>query len=452
MKLAAAALLGLVPVLAATGALAQTGKGTATALPKLPPASGSAAPGAGSAAATAGAPGAGAPGAGAGSASPGVTLSGAAAPSASWEARYAAAGRAMLEGHFDSAIVEYTDLVRTAPTPVARTAALGQLGIASAHASGSSLAAPPAGAVVSTLPLPPKTPDPERRSTDEIVSLYVFGAQGYGIVTGLMAAVLADSGSATLLGLGIAGASAGAIAFADLHHAFRYGAAEAVTSGFLVGTAAGLGFGLWDGNHIYGVDSSYGVYSRSLSASHPARRAVAWTFTMSSAGIVSGAVAAAIFRTTPGRSHWVAATALTTGLVAGGIAGGATTSSDYTDRDPLSSFALGGAIGSLGGAAVGVLTASVVSPRISRVRYVDLAWLSGGIFALGACTQCNTEERFGALAAGTGGGFLAGMLITLGMSKEPLPKRPTSDESQAAILPYAAPTAGGVQVGLGGLF
>ncbi len=390
-------------------------------------------------------------------------------PAGDWQSRYDAAGRRMTAGDFLTAIQEYSALAATAPNETARNLALEQLRIASDYAAKNTQSVPPSGALpppTSGAPsegpppgyggwvAPPKRePDRTRRTTDELVFLYI-ATPAYGFTTGFWLDALitgsdgyrdtATAGS-IFIGLGATGLSALAVALVDNAKGFKYGMPQAIFTGYTVGFGAGLGMAVWAGNR---ASTSFSTY----------RKFTSYTWGFSTAGAALGAVLGATVPTTPGRSAWVGTTAMVAGLTVGGIAGAATPSENNGNDVNARNFGITSAIAGLGGVGIGLLTAPLLSPSISRVRFMDLGWLSGGALALGFCAAygnngCSERAAFGTLAIGASVGFGIGLLATIAMPPDKLgeSKEGKKESFLDRMMPTVAPTeGGGVSVGLAG--
>jgi hypothetical protein len=369
----------------------------------------------------------------------------------------------MTSGDFLTAIQEYSALAATAPNEVARGLALEQLRIASDYAAKSTQNVPPGSGVSGALPppasvspppvwvAPPKRePDRSRRTTDELVFLYL-ATPAYGFTTGfwLDALITGDQGyydtataGSVFIGLGATGLSALAVALVDNAKGFKYGMPQAIFTGYTVGFGAGMGMALWAGNR---ASTSFSTY----------RKFTSYVWGFSTAGAVLGAALGATIPTTPGRSAWVGSTAIASGLVIGGIAGAATSPENGANDVHARNFGIASALAGVGGVGLGLLTAPLLAPSISRVRFIDLGWLSGGALALGFCAAygndgCSERAAFGTLALGAGLGFGIGLVATLAMPSEKLPD-PQKASFLDRMMPTVAPTeGGGMSIGLAG--
>lgn len=365
----------------------------------------------------------------------------AAADVPNWDDRYAAAGRVLLDGDSSRAIDELTELVATAPTEPARRAAIEQLRLASERGRRDGrLPAPWSEPPPSPNLKPPETPSvpkgPRGRTVDELL---VLGGSlaGYSVATGFWLDALDlkrnPSVGVPLLSVGFGGLAALGFAMLDRSDAFRYAVPQSIATGIDVGAALGLAAAVGAPS----AGSSAAAYRRSTT--------LVWSF--ATVGGVTGAIVGSVLPATPGRASWVGTTALVTGITIGGVAGAAVGKSS---RSQLETFGVSAAIGGAVGLGVGFATTTLLSPSMARVRFIDLAWFSGGAISLGGCvasTKCTGSAALASLAVGTSVGFLAGFFGTWGLAPEKLPRRETG---AFRLAPYVAPEANGVSIGLGG--
>ena len=394
---------------------------------------------------------------------------------AEWQARYDAAGRKMMGRDYLGAIQDYSALAATAPSDNARSLALEQLRVATEFAhrqqgGAAATATAPAPAVTGPTsaldippnelpPMPPKrVRDPYTRTNDEMAFLYV-ATPLYGFTTGFWLDALitgsdgwtskANGTGAFFSGLGATGLAALTVAMLDGGKKFKYGGAQSITTGLTIGFGEGLAMALWAGNR---TESSFSTY----------RKFTSYVWGLSTAGIVAGSIVAATLPTTPGRSSWVGSTALAGGLFVGGLAGAFTPNTTPNNDDSVRSFGLTAAIAGLAGVGAGILTAPLLSPSISRVRFIDLSWVSGAVLALGFCETygnsgrgCSERTAFGVMGAGAGVGFLVGALATMGLKRDPIEDHIPGDAPKEAsfldkLTPTVMPTQGGVNIGFAG--
>ena len=247
----------------------------------------------------------------------------------------------------------------------------------------------------------------DRRSTDELVSLYTNSVV-YGIGSAIWLGALTDPktpAAAVIPGLALTAGSVGTVLALDSGRGFRYGVPQAIVSGMWVGFEHGLVWTLWHNSRDLRPDLDTKTHATIL-----------WGLT--SVGAVTGGVLGQALRTTPGRSAWVGSTALWTGAIAGFATGGIVKDGDSE------ALAIGG-IGLTVGTGIGLLSASKVSPSIGRTRLVDLSGVLGGLgaaalYAAGASRDGSAQGASGVTALGIAGGLAIGWLATSGMAKDTL--------------------------------
>jgi hypothetical protein len=172
---------------------------------------------------------------------------------------------------------------------------------------------------------------------------------------------------------------------------------------------------------------------------------------LSTAGAVAGGVMGQTLGTTPGRSSWVGSTALWGGVVPSFIAGAA---ADDESAAPAA-FATAG-VGLSVGTALGLATASTVSPSIARVRFIDLGGLSGGLLGIGlyaaASSKGSRTEGLTSTALGAGAGLTTAFFLTSSMPED-RPRAPTDPQPTARVewRPTMLPTDGGMMMGFAGI-
>jgi hypothetical protein len=292
----------------------------------------------------------------------------------------------------------------------------------------------------------------DHRTTDEIVILYTNGVF-YGIGSGIMLAALTEPktpAAGILPTLALTGASIGTIAALDSGRGFRYGVPQSIVSGMYIGLEEGIAWTVWHNNRRGETD---------LDAK--AQGAIIWSLT--TAGAVSGGLMGHYIGTTPGRAGWVGSSALWTGLLAGFVTGAIV----EKDDPPPGAFAATG-VGLTIGTGIGIATAAGVSPTISRVRYIDLGGVSGGLLAAGIYYAVANEKTDGkALSAvtalGIAGGLGTGWAVTTSLPEDrPRPPRDKEDdkdekdkekESKSAfskVRPMLMPSQTGAMMGVGG--
>jgi hypothetical protein len=370
----------------------------------------------------------------------------------SWQRQFDLAGRMLVAGDAAGAAAAYSSLVVDAPSDTTREVALAQLRLASEAAR--KAGAMPASTVVRA-PTPLETPtfvvpprdDPKQRTRDE---LFVLATEAP--IYGTMTAFFLDSlpirrrGGPTvgvpLFALGITGMSGLAIAMIDGAGGLRYGVPQSISTGLNTGAALGAGLAL------------FAVTTESANGKYGYRTSMSFTWGLATAGGIAGGILASTMKTTPGRSAWVGSTGMVSGLIIGGIAGAVGAN---RTADSLHAFGIASALGVAFGVGAGLATAGLVSPGIGRVRFIDLAWLSGGGIGLGTCIasgKCSMNGAFTALTIGTTIGAVAGFLGTLVLGKDLPPGEAKPPSGVAAILehasPYVAPENGGATLGVSG--
>jgi hypothetical protein len=290
-----------------------------------------------------------------------------------------------------------------------------------------------------------------RRATDELVSLYT-NAVVYGIGSTVWLGVMTEpktTAGAILPGFALTAGSVGTVLALDSGRGLHYGVAQAIVSGMWVGFEHGLVWTLW-------------YNSRPLRDELDTKAHATFLWTFSTAGAALGGVLGETLGTTPGRSAWVGSTALWTGTIGGFATGGLL-------REDASTEALAVAgIGLTAGTAIGLMTASAVSPPVGRVRLIDLSGLVGGLGAAGLYAAFANEETSGqavsgVTALGIAGGLAIGWVATAGMGRDSL--RSDASTSEDAVdersalrtiakrtRPLLLPQTSGAILGAGGTF
>lgn len=365
-----------------------------------------------------------------------------------WDQRFADAGHKLVAGDPAGASADFAALAADAPSDTSRAVALEQLRIASEAARKKGLVpSPELGA-----PPPPMLPGlvdepsgPRRRTGDELFTL-ALTMPAYGIATGFWLDSLIGRKGASIgvpiLSLGVTGFAGIALGMLEISGSLRYSVPQSISTGIVIGASGGIAVGLYS---VIDQNSSSAAY----------RSFTTWTWGLATAGGVTGGVLASTLKTTPGRSAWVGTTTLVTAMIAGGVAGAV---ADRQGSNEFRYFTLTSAVSGVVGLGAGFATTALLSPSISRVRYIDLAWFSGGAIALGTCVataKCSTNAAFSALSVGTAIGFLAGFFGTWGMGQEAMPadgvvKKPAALTVLERAMPYVSPENGGMSLGLGG--
>lgn len=361
-----------------------------------------------------------------------------------WRRRYEEARAKLQDGSFADAAVRFAELEASATNDVDRALARSQRSLADdwtaknlTFSKPAELTRPPQRLVLSN-----------RRSTDEMATLYITSAT-YGLGTGIWLGALTDPDTkmgAILPAVVFGVLTPGVVGALDQADAFHYGSAQAVTSGTWLGLGQGTLWGMWANQRD---DFTFG---KRLDDKDTAT--LVWG--VSTAGAALGALFGNVLETTPGRSSWAGSLGIWTGSLLG-LATGAL-------DDNASTGLATGAVTSNVGAIIGMLTAGAVSPPISRVRYIDLSTLGGGVsfcllYLLGANNNSEGGAAAGVTAVGVAAGFTVGLISTTAIPKDPLHTQPTTgfldrmrpSFMQAPALPDAGLVRmGGAMIGLSG--
>ena len=340
-----------------------------------------------------------------------------------WPAKYTAARTLLLDGEFELAAQAFNRLALETDNPVDKALALNQAQLALEWSRrGVSFVGPGTGAARVT-----HGPRKGERSADELALLYTHGI-AYGIGTGVWLSALGgafdNNGTAAaqiLPALIFGGAGAGAVALLDSGKPLRYGIPQAIVSGLYIGLEQGIVWTLWN----------QGQSANNQITDDKVISTLIWGF--STAGAVGGGLLGSALGVTPGRASWVGSTALWTGTIVGLLSAAATGDSCIgcaNDRQVNGFFAAG--VGLNVGTAVGLLTASDVSPSIARVRFLDIGGIAGGLavgglYAAAADTNSNTQAGLAATALGMAGGLAIAWVVTNGMPRD-VPATPAAPE------------------------
>ena len=221
----------------------------------------------------------------------------------------------------------------------------------------------------------------------------------------------------------------------DLAYGKRRGVPQTITTSMLLGLGEGVALNEYFAN-------------RASTSFHTLTKDAWWLFGGTTVGMISGLVIAGFVPTTPGRAAWVGTTGLFTGLLASSIAGAASrpsTAGVGFDREGRRNVGITGAIAGGAGIALGLSTATLLSPSELRVHLIDLGWISGAVISGLACNKCAPPDAFAAIAIGSAIGFGATFAATNWLKQDGHP--PSLHPMQLA--PYAYPTAnGGLEVGI----
>jgi len=351
-----------------------------------------------------------------------------------WTVEYEAARSKLLAGEFTEAAALFAELEKTAVNRVDRAIAHEQLTLVEAwlkknphgNANGNAVAA--------------KAVD--TRAYEELVLLYT-NAIVYGIGSGIWVDVIAEPGTTAthvLPILALTGASIGTVVALDSGRGLPYGVAQGIVSGMWIGLEEGFAWTVW-ANNRKGVPNM----TDKLQAT------ILWS--TATAGAIGGGVLGATLGTTPGRSSWVGSCALWTGAVTGFAMGAAV---DEANLPPAALAAAG--VGVTLGTALGLGSASAVSPSNARVHFIDLGGLGGGLLAAGAYIGAASGKADGRVASGltaVGGaaGLAAVYALTASMPDDHLrTEQPPEPSAIASVRPLLMPAqGGGGMMGVGGL-
>lgn len=356
-----------------------------------------------------------------------------------WRLQYDEARAKLLTGEFTEAAARFAELERTAQNRVDRAIAHEQHTLAAEWAQKNL-------AFVNRQQLGESTASAkalDRRTTDELVSLYTNGVF-YGIGSGIWLAALTEPKSAAagiLPTIALTGASVGTVVALDSGRGFRYGVPQSIVSGLYIGLEEGIAWTVWHNNRKGETD---------LTGKEQAT--IIWG--LSTVGAISGGILGQTLGTTPGRSSWVGSTALWTGTLLGFTTGALV----KPDDPPPAVFAAAG-VGLTIGTGIGLGTASAVSPSIARVRFIDLGGLAGGLLSAGLYVALANDKADGRAASGITalggfGGLAAAWAITSSMPDDRLRTEEPKEEEKGAIArlrPMLMPSEGGGMMGIGGL-
>lgn len=348
----------------------------------------------------------------------------AAAPDASaWHARYAHARTLLVDGHAEEAARVFETLASDAPTD--HDAELARELASVARASATKQGGPKS---------------PHIRTSDELSVLYA-SAFIYGLGTSGWVVLLTEPGNfaaALLPFAGITSAAVGGVAVIDGYKPFRRGVPHSIAAGLYLG----LGEGVW----IVGL--SHAGATRQDDDSRWSSSAVATAlWAGATVGGVTGGVIGSWREPTPGRVSFTSSAGTWAGLTSGFV--GAALESRERSR-PETAFLAGGVgynLGILGGLAF----APRIAPSVTRVRFIDLGALSGGLvgagsYAIAAEGDASVRVGLGFAAAGMATGIGVAWWLTSGMPKDP-PSRPAP---ALTLRPLVAPVQGGWLLGVNG--
>ncbi len=274
----------------------------------------------------------------------------------------------------------------------------------------------------------PTAPPSEARSTAEAAALYA-GAMTLGAGLGGWADVMAGLDDPRLaVWAPLAGAGLGAVgAWLVDRRRPRRGRGAAFTAGLMAGTMGGASLGL------------HGVLSEGWNARGFATATLVGGVLGAGAGLGLGALTDAL----PGSAAFVGSASLW-GAVLGGLTGVAAQS------DELGVFA---GVGAALGATVSFATASRLQPTASRVLWMDLGVVTGGLLGAGLGLLLfweapNWSARVATIELGMIGGGVAGWLFG---APDPPRGRGPATRLGWSVHPELSAVPGGVAVGLRGI-
>ena len=357
----------------------------------------------------------------------------------SWSMLYETAHRDLVEGRYDLARSEFAALASTAPNEAERRLALEMVRIAANWA---------AGARAQEAPQPPPAPASTARpprTRDEITLLYATSFL-YGAGTGswFLLQTQPDSAlTATLPFAGITAAPVITLAIIDGNKPLPYATPHAIAEGMYIGLGESM---LLVGYEHARADRLYGAQADSHRWQPEDVATVLWTG--ATLGGIAGGTLSAGLPTTPGRVSYTGSFALWGGLLTGFTVGAIIPETPHRTEHSL----LGAGIGYNAGILGGMMTASTVSPSVTRMRLVDLSGVAGA-FATGGTYLAlarggDPRAAMSITAAGAATGLGVGWFATQGMTSD----RPTTARApHLDIQPTISPVAGGGVIGVTGV-
>lgn len=347
----------------------------------------------------------------------------AAASEADWRERYHRARTSLIEGNSAEAARELEALAGDAPTDEDAKLAreLASVARATARRSGG-------------------PEEPHIRSSDELSVLYA-SAFIYGLGTSGWVVLLTQPDNfavAILPFVGITGAAVGGVALTDGYKPFRRGVPHSI--------AAGLYLGLGEGAWIVGFQHA-GATRREDDSRWGAPEVATALWAGATAGGVVGGFVGALREPTPGRVSFTSSAGTWTGL-ASGFLGAALESRERSRAE--AAFLVGG-VGYNLGILAGIAFAPLVTPTVTRVRFMDLGAIAGGLvgggtYAIVANESANVPAGLGCAAAGMVAGIGFAWWLTGGMPHDPPEQQPAG----MSLHPLVTPTVGGFMVGVNG--
>lgn len=283
----------------------------------------------------------------------------------------------------------------------------------------------------------------DRRTADEIGVLYL-SALTYGLGTGIWVDFLAEPDSlagAVMPPLLFAGAAVGGVALIDRGKGLRYGAAQSIATGMMVGFWQGFAW------------STYYQASSHYSSEMGDESYVSLLWATTTAGAVAGGIIGTVNSTTPGRAAFVGSATLWPAAVFGLGAAGLSANDDRQDDRAMLASAFGASLGTLGG----VLLAGSVSPTTARVRFLDLGAIGGGLALGGLALALRGEDSDDGreILLATDLGIVAGLGLAWWLT-DGMPRDLGAEKTAASIKPTVTPTVlphrGGLGLGVVGMF
>lgn len=343
---------------------------------------------------------------------------------ASWRERYARAKDMLLEGRAAEAAAEFTRLAQSATTYDERLLAEELAELANAQATDQRL----------------EPPRPDIRTTDELSILYTTAfVYGFGTSGWLALQLKPNNAAAAILPfIGITTATVGGVALADDYRPFRYGVPHSIAAGMFLG----LGEGMWIVSYQHARASALDEETDWSSATVAT---VLWSG--ATIGAIGGGVYGALTAPTPGEVSFATTTTLWAGLLSS-FMGYSLQGND--DRRDEAAFLIGGA-GYNVGLLSGMLFAPVVSPSVTRVRFVDLSGIAGGLLSVGgylltAADDATSRGGLASAAVGSALGVGIGWWLTSDMDTPP-----AHDAAPLlGLVPNLTPVPGGAIAGVSG--
>jgi hypothetical protein len=276
------------------------------------------------------------------------------------------------------------------------------------------------------------------RTTGELARLYI-DTIWYGLGSGGMIASHTEPESAAgvlLPMLGLAGLSAGAVAWIDSNNGWPYGNPRAVSAGLRIGLLEGLAFTGWYQAQAKRADQLGGAGVSTM----------IWGFT--TAGAVAGGVLGSYGDWTPGQAATVESGALWTGALSGLLVAAIVPD----DKKADDAFMLSAVIGLNAGVAGAAWLAEREAPSADRALFLDLGGIAGTITAGGlyiAFADDDIERR--PLLLVTAAGMAAG-LGTAWVLTAHLPPDPPAQTAGTKMSLQMLPIDGGGMLGAAGTF